>query len=261
MDEEKKTTEQDNIEQVDGAGSQPVINELTPPPEAEQIVDDPEQEPEKSIVTTDSDPELETMNTTGITEEPAINIPDLNTDEEAPQVLATPPTEEEVETAEAASVAETPIPMEEANSEAVQQNDDAGTVGSENPSMPDDTITAQNETATIGMASSQMGKQQHPHRNNKTLAIIVTIVVAVLLVATVVYVYMNTDSNAKETSQSQLNQVASGTEEPQEEAPVDTSPARAEEVESLVVDIDQTISELDDEDFNETVLSDTQLGL
>ena len=108
--------------------------------------------------------------------------------------------------------------------------------------------------AEVGVAASQMGGN-HPHRNNKKLAMVVTIVVALLLSGTAVYVYLSTSSNTEE---------ASTTESPttnESVGDITVTPATKGDLDSESADVDIAINAIDQTDLNVDALSDTTLGL
>jgi hypothetical protein len=250
MDEEKNTVEENNAEQNQDLTAEPAINDLTPPP----VINQAEEEPEKIIVKTDSEPEA--PSTAEADGSPA-DLPEA-TNHEFNEALATPPTKEEVEDAEAA--VKEPIRSESDVVGTMQPEAISNAVLKDEGTKLKDSQSIDNEMATVGMASSQMGKQHHP--NNKRLAIVVTIVAALLLCGIAVYVYLNTDTNTVQTAQGRENNTDTDEGEESQESSIDTSPATTEDIDALVAEIDQTINSLDDDaDFNETDLSDAQLEL
>lgn len=99
----------------------------------------------------------------------------------------------------------------------------------------------------------------HPHRNNKKLAIIITLFVGVLLAAVAVYVYMSANDNTKEVSPTQTPSSAEST--PQTRQPK-VEPATNEDIDEVAREVDEAINSLNDnDDFPEEQLSDESLGL
>jgi len=110
-------------------------------------------------------------------------------------------------------------------------------------SNPEPTQAPQKET-------SAKKHRPHEHRNNKKVAVIVTIVVAIILAAGAVFVYISTQDNAERTS-TQLRENSETT----------TDPVTGNEIADLLDETDETLDDSGSSDFDEESLSDPALGL
>jgi hypothetical protein len=114
------------------------------------------------------------------------------------------------------------------------------------------------ETAQASMTPSSA--QPHPeHRNNKKLAVILTVLVALLLAGAAVYVYISAEDNTVETS--------SNSQQTQQDMAIQEEtiePATTTDVDQTVAEIDQVLDEIDSEtatNTDEQAISDENLGL
>lgn len=111
-----------------------------------------------------------------------------------------------------------------------------------------------NSTTPAASQSMSNNEQSQPkeHKNNKKLALVVTLLIAVLLAGVAIYLFMSAEDNAVEAPTSQT------TQQVQEEV----SPATAEDIDQAVTEIDETVQSIDDStDLSEEAVSDTTLGL
>lgn len=150
-------------------------------------------------------------------------------------------------------------PPDEINTEKVDEPQPVEEPVNSNEAPKQDKFTsATSAPAEMGVASSQMNAQKHPHRNNKKLATIVTIMTALLLAGTAVYVYMSANKNTNADNNSDNAQ----TNESSLVAEEEVQPATAEDVNQTITEVEESLSALDDEaDFNEENLSNETLGL
>jgi uncharacterized protein HemX len=110
---------------------------------------------------------------------------------------------------------------------------------------------AQDVTAPDAVTPQTPSNPSTPeHRNNKKLAVIMTIFVTLLLAAAVVYVYVSAQDNTQETTQQQPVSNES------------TSPATPEDIDQAGAEVDQALNSVDDvQDFDESSITDESLGL
>ncbi len=128
----------------------------------------------------------------------------------------------------------------------------------ENPEVSNPDVIPNTATATDTAAVKQV-VEVHPHRNNKKLAILITIFVGAILASIAVYVYMSANNNTKEADPAPSPSPQQSTEQ---SSKVDTEPATAQDVDATTGEVDQAIESLDDAgDFSDEQLSDESLGL
>lgn len=107
-----------------------------------------------------------------------------------------------------------------------------------------------------GMSNNEQNNP-HEHRNNKKLAIIVTVFVALLLSGAAIFAFISAQSNTEETSPEPSSQTTQTEELPVEEV----VPASQQDVEDTINEIDQTIDSLDSSELSEDTITDDTLGL
>ena len=162
-----------------------------------------------------------------------------------------------------------PAPIEEPLDEAPQNEEQLSPVAAppeeENEQNTveqqpvDELKQASSAPAEMGVAASQMNSQKHPHRNNKKLAMIVTIATALILAGTAVFVYMSANKNTDSDNNSESTQINGSSYETEQKA---VTPATLQDIDQSIAEVDESFSALDDEaDFREESLSDDTLGL
>jgi hypothetical protein len=108
--------------------------------------------------------------------------------------------------------------------------------------------------ATVSGMSNNEQLQPHEHRNNKKLAIIITLFVALFIASALVYIYTSAQNNAEESSDTSNTTV-------EESATPDVTPASPEDVDQVINEIDQTVEAIDETDLTEETVSEDTLGL
>lgn len=220
----------DAVAKVDTTVAEPEVNEATPPPEPQETVT---ESSEGEAIEVKVAPPEEKSEESDSTEEPSEG--ELEKEPE--------PNETEPDTKETASNTDTSEPAKSSSMAPDAQ-------GSGAPET-----TSQAAPAEMGVAASQMGK--HPHRNNKRLAVIVTLVVAVLLAGTAVAVYLIANSNTESSSNTSADTPGNNAG-----ALPEITPATASDVDKATADVEQAVNGLDESaDFADADLTDTTLGL
>jgi hypothetical protein len=122
---------------------------------------------------------------------------------------------------------------------------------SDMPTAPLTTVTPDVTAPVSGMSNNEQS-QPHAHRNNRKLAVIVTLFAAMIMAGAAVYVFISAQDNAEPVAPA-----TSITE--QSSAPVE--PATEDDVNQTINEIDQTLESLDESDLGEDTISDDTLGL
>jgi hypothetical protein len=219
-----------------------LVNDVTPPPA-----------PTSSPIEVNGASSDDTNTSEESPEHPAVDQESLQANNDGEAVVPAP---DEVQDEAAED-------MEHTESQAVQVESSAPTVNAASTSSETESIMnvqanesndMTNSDVVMGVAASQLGAKP-PHRNNRKFAAIITILVALLLAGTAVYVYMSANKNTEQTSQ---NATVEETTVQQEV----TTPATADDVDQTINEIEQSVTEIDDEsDLAEKDLSDQTLGL
>jgi len=127
---------------------------------------------------------------------------------------------------------------------------------------PEEVVDPNTTTAVVGMAASQRvsgAEGKHPHRNNRKLAVLITLLVSAVLAGVAVFVYMSTTKN---TEESKNTPVPSSQSLPKAEKQQEVDPATPEDLDEIDKELDEALGGLDDAgDFAEQELSDDSLGL
>jgi len=243
-----------NVTTEDSDTSEPEVNNIQPP--AESVVSDTYSE--DGVQSEDENSAASAVNfiaggdSANDTETTEITVSDDNTatDENNDGVVVEPVVVEapESETSEDFTAA-TDEQSLTAESDAQTKQEDTATSGfsSMEEALPSQTPT---ETEVSGMSNNEQA-QPHEHRNNKKLAIIITVVVALLLAGASVYVYLAAQGNTEEATTSVIEQSSQQ----------DATPATAQDVDSTIREIDQTLESIQDTDLSEETVSDDTLGL
>jgi hypothetical protein len=234
--------------------SEPEINNIQPP--AEGVISDTFSEDGVQIEDDNSAASAvnfiaggDSANETQTTE---ITVSDDNTstDENNNGVVMEPAVVEapESETSEDYSVATDENSLNtESNAQTKEEETAISGFSSTVETLPSQTLT---ETKVSGMSNNEQA-QPHEHRNNKKLAIIITVIVAFLLAGASVYVYLAAQGNTEEAT-------SSATEQSTQQ---DAKPATVQDVDSTIREIDQTLESIQDADLSEETVSDDTLGL
>jgi hypothetical protein len=254
MDEKKE--EQDLVINADGAinqgndsidiktddtSSEPELNEITPP-EEDQTTDTTKED--------DTSVESAVSFIAGANEGSSENAEESSDSDKI-----------EVKTESTSDESVTPIVLEAPNNASpeeivVEENTDSTDVVESNegiikPSNENDLNSSDNKVDN-NMSNNEKS-QNHEHRNNKKLAVIVTIFVAILLTATVIYLFISAQDNTVQTT--------SNDAELSNTAPTELAPANSEEIDQTINEIDQTINTLDDSPLDDSTVTDESLGL
>jgi hypothetical protein len=226
---------------TDGTSSEPELNEITPP-EEDQTIDTTKED--------DTSVESAVSFIAGANEGSSENAEESSDSDKI-----------EVKTESSSDESVTPIVVEAPNNASpeeivVEENTDSTDVVESNegiikPSNENDLNSSDNKVDN-NMSNNEKS-QNHEHRNNKKLAVIVTIFVAILLTATVIYLFISAQDNTVQTT--------SNDAELSNTAPTELAPANSEEIDQTINEIDQTINTLDDSPLDDSTVTDESLGL
>jgi len=266
--------------------SQPVVNDITPPPAA-SVKSDPitvrvesSEDPKNEAATGDDTPDfIETDKSSETSpvpaDEPAVEQPDMDQQEGTPQPesenisaesdsstesLAKPPEESDDTPASKA-----PEPSQESSDENTGHtppvdNTTQGVTESSPPAPSNESTSKDQElkkdtgpAMEMGVSASQ-SKKSNPNRNNRTFAIVSVIVIALLLSGAAIFVYLTTDNNAQQADT--LSAVDDSSSSVTSPAP---SSVDSGDIDSLLLEIDNGLQSMDD--FDREAFSDDSIGL
>ena len=266
------------------ARTQPVVNDITPPPAASvksdpinvrvESSEDPKNVPTPSTDTPDfieTDKSSETASAPA--EEPSVQQFGVDQQSDTPQSesenisaesdsstesLAKPPEESDDTPASKA-----PEPSQESSDENTGHtppvdNTTQGVTESSQPA-PSSESTSQEPKKDTGPAmemgvSASQSKKGNPNRNNRTFAIVSVIVIALLLSGAAIFVYLTTDNNAQQADT--LSAVDDSSSSVTSPAP---SSVDSGDIDSLLLEIDNGLQSTDD--FDREAFSDDSIGL
>lgn len=113
-------------------------------------------------------------------------------------------------------------------------------------------VPAETAATPSGLSNNEQLKPHKEHKNNKKLAVIVTLLIALILSLGVVYIFISAEDNTAELRN----------DEQTSELPVqEIEPATTDNVDQSLSEIDQTLDSIDDTDLQEDTISDQTLGL
>jgi hypothetical protein len=189
--------------------TEPSVNSIAPPP-----TDDTTQPPSESEAT----------------EAPAVTI---EVTEPSVNSIAPPPTDETIKPPDVAVV-----PVHDPSSGVVQApDDDSSSQTIDTPPQQPDIASKPDSPQEFSQTSRNTVSQQHPHehRNNKKLAVFITIFIALLLSGAAIFVYVSTQDNA--ALQQPVNDTTISPAESQSTADQATEPLVIDEpIEEPIVD-------------------------
>lgn len=147
--------------------------------------------------------------------------------------------------------------VESSSAEDIANSSEQTYTPQDNSATPQESTGAVVQPDKSGMSNNEHNNP-HEHRNNKKLALIVTIFVAIVLSGAAIFAYLSAQNNTEESSpSSNVSNVESTEPSPVSEV----TPATQNDIDETVNEIDETIDALDNSELNEETLSDETLGL
>lgn len=255
--EENKTIENSstNIDvKSDEAPVEESINETTPPPDDAAVMVDDSKESSDESTAEDAVSFIAGTNTedTGAENKPIVNSTEAAKEDSVEQT--------ETENLEGSHVVQAPAEetVESTQAEDLANTTEEKSISHDNSATPQEATGAVVQPDKSGMSNNEHNNP-HEHRNNKKLALIVTLAVALVLSGVAIYAYLSAQNNTEESSSgSNTSNVESTELIPNNE---EITPATQNDIDETINEIDQTIDTLDNSELNDESLSDDTLEL